>query len=100
MLYKYTGKQSDPSVSVKTVNQDPDKVAIYSVGMSFEGKFRYAANKWQNGFYSSIDKCVYGVPLRSDYILKVDTVTDKVTVLPEDDHIHDEAASNYELEGA
>ena len=28
-------------------------------------------NKWQNGFYSQTDRCIYGIPLNADSVLKL-----------------------------
>merc|ERR1740136_29237 len=42
--------------------------SLYDSGME-----RMKQNKWQNGFYSDVDGCIYGIPLAAETVLKIDT---------------------------
>ena len=46
---------------------------IDEIGPSlYESKLeRLKQNKWQNGFYCPVDKCIYGIPLAAETVLKI-----------------------------
>ena len=45
-------------------------------------KERMRQNKWQNGFYSNLDQCVYGIPLNGESVLKIQTFPSSSTRNP------------------
>ena len=49
-------------------------MTVDEIGPSlYESKLeRLKQNKWQNGFYCPTDKCVYGIPLAAETVLKID----------------------------
>ncbi len=80
--YKYLGAVSDeqsnvyclPSGTEKVLRVNTKTLVVDEIGPSLfsSGMERFAQNKWQNGFYSKVDKCVYAIPLAAETVLKID----------------------------
>lgn len=80
--YKYLGSASDEECNVYCFPSGAEYVLrvntatneIDEIGPSlYESKLeRLKQNKWQNGFYCSVDKCVYAIPLAAETVLKID----------------------------
>ena len=80
--YKYLGSASDencnvycfPSGAEKVLRVNTSTLQIDEIGPSlYESKLeRLKQNKWQNGFYCPVDKCIYAIPLAAETVLKVD----------------------------
>ena len=49
------------------------------VGQDFRW-MRLNCNKWQNGFIGA-DQCIYGIPLKAEGVIKINTLTDEVGLL-------------------
>jgi hypothetical protein len=88
--YKYLGSVSDrnsnvyclPSGTEKVLRINTTRMTIDEIGPSLylSGMERLKQNKWQNGFYSEIDKCVYAIPLAAETVLKIDLNGDQPVV--------------------
>ena len=80
--YKYLGATSDnngnvycfPSGAERVLRVNTSTLTVDEIGPSlYESKLeRLKQNKWQNGFYCPVDNCVYGIPLASETVLKID----------------------------
>ncbi len=80
--YKYLGSASDEECNVYCFPSGAEYVLrvntrtnrIDEIGPSlYESKLeRLKQNKWQNGFYCPLDKCVYAIPLAAETVLKID----------------------------
>lgn len=64
-----------PSGSEYVLQVDPSKKKIQNVGPNIydSGLEEICQNKWQNGVLSKFDNCVYGIPLASNSLLRIDT---------------------------
>ncbi|CAD7928562.1 unnamed protein product [Amoebophrya sp. A120] len=57
-------------------------VTLKLVGESLHEKCgKKVQNKWQNGFFSKKDGCIYGIPLKAETMLRICTVTDQTSVV-------------------
>lgn len=80
--YKFLGAVADdlngyvyfiPSGADKLLRCNIETSELEEIGPHFEdgGLERVHQNKWQNGFFSKVDKCVYAIPLNGDKLLRV-----------------------------
>mmetsp|Transcript_8161 Transcript_8161/g.15361 ORF Transcript_8161/g.15361 Transcript_8161/m.15361 type:complete len:432 (-) Transcript_8161:54-1349(-) len=80
--YKYLGAVADEKSNVYCLPSGTERVLrintktreVDEIGPSLyeSGLERIKQNKWQNGFYSAVDQCVYGIPLAAETVLKID----------------------------
>uniref|UniRef100_A0A7S3VC22 Uncharacterized protein n=1 Tax=Chaetoceros debilis TaxID=122233 RepID=A0A7S3VC22_9STRA len=80
--YKYLGSVSDTESNVYClpsgcervlrINTSTRKVDEIGPSLFASGMERLKQNKWQNGFYSNVDKCIYAIPLAAETVLKID----------------------------
>mmetsp|Transcript_27437 Transcript_27437/g.33942 ORF Transcript_27437/g.33942 Transcript_27437/m.33942 type:complete len:461 (+) Transcript_27437:137-1519(+) len=80
--YKYLGATSDeesnvycfPSGAERVLRINTKTLIVDEIGPSlYESKLeRLKQNKWQNGFYSKIDNCIYAIPLAAETVLSID----------------------------
>jgi hypothetical protein len=83
--YKYLGAVADkhsnvyclPSGTERVLRINTKTLVVDEIGPSLyeSGLERIKQNKWQNGFYSEVDQCVYGIPLAAETVLKIDLKT-------------------------
>lgn len=83
--YKYLGAVADqnsnvyclPSGTERVLRINTKTLVVDEIGPSLyeSGLERIKQNKWQNGFYSEADQCVYGIPLAAETVLKIDLKT-------------------------
>jgi hypothetical protein len=83
--YKYLGAVADknsnvyclPSGTERVLRINTKTLAVDEIGPSLyeSGLERIKQNKWQNGFYSEVDECVYAIPLAAETVLKIDLKT-------------------------
>jgi len=81
--YKYLGAVPDRDCNVYCLPSGAERVlcvntateTVLEIGPSLydSGMERMKQNKWQNGFYSDVDGCIYGIPLAAETVLKIDT---------------------------
>lgn len=79
--YKYLGSVSDKNSNVYCIPSGTERVLrintstceVDEIGPSlYESKMeRLKQNKWQNGFYSEVDNCMYAIPLAAETVLKI-----------------------------
>lgn len=84
--YKYLGAITGtdgkvycfPSGSERILQIDADSRTVQTVGPNlYDSRMeRLCQNKWQNGVTLSHDRCVYGIPLAAESVLKIDCSTD------------------------
>jgi len=82
--YKFLGAVSDddngyvyfiPSGADRVLRVHVATNQLEEVGPHMEdgGLERVHQNKWQNGFFSKVDRCVYAIPLNGDRLLRIDS---------------------------
>jgi hypothetical protein len=88
--YKYLGGLAGPDGKVycfpcgseEVLQIDTQKMTVRTVGPNIhdESLERFWENKWQNGATSTIDKCVYAIPLAAESLLRIDCSKDSPEV--------------------
>jgi hypothetical protein len=72
-----------PSGSEHVLQVDTTRQLVQNVGPNIvdDGLERMSQNKWQNGLVCQMEKCVYGIPLSAESLLRIDCSrnTPKVT---------------------
>ena len=68
------------------IPSDADRVAVVdcstgTVRVIGPALTQWTHNKWQNGFLSEADKCVYAIPLNATSVLRIDPLTEEVSLL-------------------
>ncbi|CAD7925441.1 unnamed protein product [Amoebophrya sp. A25] len=70
-LYKQSAESSAYTVALKLVGEPLQ----HRCGKRVQ-------NKWQNGFFSPQDRCIYGIPLKAEGVLRINTETEETEVMP------------------
>lgn len=71
-----------PCGSEEVLQVDTQKMTVCTVGLNVhdESLARICQNKWQNGVASTIDKCLYAIPLAAESLLRIDCSKDSPEV--------------------
>ena len=68
---------------VARIDVETDAVELLRPGADSKDDFK-GINKWQNGFCSRADGCIYGIPVSADAILKIDPLSNRVSTVAGD----------------